>query len=153
MILDTCATKYISGLLKRFIKLTKVKKYYATLDDGTTKLQVMGKGIIRIYMDTHVVELHNKLFVPDLEDTLFSITEYIQSNNFSLNAENNSYISHYPTFNIKAEMDNEVHVNITPYSDLKILPDFTTGQTTMVNQYHTHNEPLIKTCLLYKHQL
>ena len=74
----------------------------------------MGKGTIRDYMDSHVVELQHVLFVPDLEDTLLLAIEYIKSPNFSLKDEKNSYTLQYPTFSIKARLDNEVHVNITP---------------------------------------
>ena len=79
MILDTGATKHMSGQLALFTNLTNVTNSYVTLGDGTTKLQVLGKGTIKINIVTFVVELHNVLLVPDLEDTLFSITEHIQS--------------------------------------------------------------------------
>ena len=87
MILDTGATKHMSGQLALFTNLTKVTDSYVTLGDGTTKLQVLGKGTIKINIETFVIELHNVLLVPDLEDTLFSITEHIQSPKYSLKAE------------------------------------------------------------------
>ena len=136
MILDTSATKHMANLLDLFITLIKVKNCYVTLCNGTTKINVMGKSLIRVYMDSHVVELQHIFFVPNLEDTLFSVTEHIQSSNCSLKTEKNSYTLYYPTFSINAKLDNEVQVNITSYSDLKIQPDFTTDQTTMVNQHH-----------------
>ena len=74
MILDTGATKHMSGQLTLFANLTKVTDSYVILDDETTKLQVSGKGTIKINIETFVIELHNVLLVPDLEDTLFSIT-------------------------------------------------------------------------------
>ena len=58
MILDTGATRYMSGLLKLFIKFTKIKNCYIILGDGTSNLHVMGNGTIHVYMDTHIVELH-----------------------------------------------------------------------------------------------
>ena len=96
----------------------------------------MGKGTIRDYMDSHVVELQHVLFVPDLEDTLLLAIEYIKSPNFSLKNEKNSYTLQYPTFSIKARLDNELHVNITAYSDLNVQPDFKTEQKTVINQHH-----------------
>ena len=69
MILETGTTKHMSSLLNIFITLTKVKDYYVTLGDGITKLHVMGKDITRIYIESYIVELHNVLFVPDLEAT------------------------------------------------------------------------------------
>ena len=75
------------GQLALFTNLTKVTDSYVTLGDGTTKLQVLGKGTIKINIETFVVELHNVLLVPDLEDPLFSITEHIQSPKYSLKAE------------------------------------------------------------------
>lgn len=91
MILDTDATKHMSVLLNLFTSLAKVKDWYVTLGDGMTKLPVMGKGTIKIYIELHVVELQNVLFVPTLEDTLFSITEHIQILNCSLTTEKNKY--------------------------------------------------------------
>ena len=76
MILDTGGTKHMSGLLNLFTSLTKVNNSYGTLGDRTTQLPVMGKGTIKINIDTHVIELQNVLFVPDLEDTLFFIIEH-----------------------------------------------------------------------------
>ena len=114
MILDTGATKHMSGQLTLFTNLTKVTDSYVTLGDGTTKLQVSGKGTIKINIETFVIELHNVLLVPDLEDTLFSITEHIQSPNYSLTADKNKYTLFYPTFNILARLDNEVHLQISP---------------------------------------
>ena len=46
MILDTGATKQMSGLLNMFTSLAKSKNCYVTLGDGTTKLPVMGNGTI-----------------------------------------------------------------------------------------------------------
>ena len=46
MIIDTGATKHMSRLLSLFTILTKVEDFYLTLDDGTTKLYIMGKGTI-----------------------------------------------------------------------------------------------------------
>ena len=86
-------------------------------------------------MDTHVVELHNVLFVPDLEDTLFSITEHIQSPNCSLKAEKNKYTLSNPTFNIIAKLDNEVHVNITPCTDINRIADFSSISTNNTSIY------------------
>ena len=57
MIIDTGATKHMSGLLNLFTTLTKVEDFYVTLDDGTTKLHIMGKGTIWVYIGSHVVEL------------------------------------------------------------------------------------------------
>ena len=129
MILDTGSTKHMGDLLDLFIILTKFK-------NCTTKLHIIGKSPIRVYMDSHVVELQHILFVPNLEETLFSVTKHIQSPNCSLKTDKNNYTLHYPTFSIKAKLNNEVQVNITSYSDLKIQPDFTTDQTAMVNQHH-----------------
>ena len=68
----------------------------------------------------------------------YSVFSYIniQSSNCSLNAEKNRHTLYYPTFSIKAKLNNDVHVNITPWSDLYIQPDFSTDQTMMVNQHH-----------------
>ena len=126
MILDTGATKHMSGQLTLFTNLTEVTDSYVTLGDGTTKLQVSGQGTIKINIETFVIELHNVLLVPDLEDTLFSITEHIQSPNCSLRAEKNKYTLFYPTFNIIARLDNEVHLQISPCTDINRTPDFST---------------------------
>ena len=108
MILDTSATKHMANLLDLFITLIEVKNCYVTLGDGTTKIHVMGKSPIRVYMDSHIVELQHLFFVPNLEDTLFSVTEHIQSSNCSLKTEKNSYTLYYPIFSINAKLDNEV---------------------------------------------
>ena len=57
MILNPGTIKHMPGLLNLFIRLTKVKNCYTTLDNGPIKFHVMDKGAIRLYMDLHVVEL------------------------------------------------------------------------------------------------
>ena len=136
MILDIGATKYMSGLLSLFITLTNVKNCYVTLGDDTVKLHVIDKGAIHVCIYSHVVGLQRLFFIPDLDDTLFSVTEHIKVTNCSLKTEKSSCILHYPIFSIKPKLDNEVYMNITLCSDLKILPDFTIDQTTMVNQQY-----------------
>ena len=116
----------MSGQLTLFTNLTKVTDSYITLGDGTTKIHVSGKGTIKINIETFVIELHNVLLVPDLEDTLFSITEHIQSPNCSLRVEKNKYTLFYPTFNIIARLDNEVHLQISPCTDINRMVDFST---------------------------
>ena len=92
MILDTGTTKHMSCLLDLSTSLTKVMDCYTTLGDGTTKLPVMGKGTIKIYIESHVVE----------KDILFSITEHIQTSNCSLKEEKNKDTLYYPIFSINA---------------------------------------------------
>ena len=87
MILDTGSTKYMSGLLNHVTTLTKVKDCYVTLGDSIIKLHVTGNDTIRIYMESHVVEQQHVLYVFDLEYTLLSVTEHIQSPNYSLKSE------------------------------------------------------------------
>ena len=116
----------MSGLNNLFTSLTKVTNCYVTLGIGTTKLLVIDNSTIIIYIYSHVVELQNFLFVPFLEDTLFSITEQIQTKNYSLKAEQNKYTLYYPTLSIYAKLDNEVHVIIKPCTDINRTADFST---------------------------
>ena len=134
MNLDTSATTHMSDLLNLFTTLTKVKDCYATLDDGTTKLPIIGKDTIRIYIESQVVGLHNVVFVPELEDTLFSITEHIKSLNCSFKAEKNKYTLYYSKFSINAKLDNADHVNIKPCSDINITLDFSTKESKLKTQ-------------------
>ena len=76
MILDTGTTKHMSCLLDLSTSLTKVMDCYTTLGDGTTKLPVMGKGTIKIYIESHVVELQTFYSYPT-QKTFFSRSQNI----------------------------------------------------------------------------
>ena len=47
------------------------------LADGSTTLLICGVGTIRLKIGIHILEIKNVFYVPRLDDTLFSITEFI----------------------------------------------------------------------------
>ena len=61
------------------------------LVDGSTTLPICGVDIIRLKIGIYILEIYNVLYVPRLDDTLFSITEHIKYNNCLFIGNNNKY--------------------------------------------------------------
>ena len=78
-ILDSAATKHMSGVLKLFTAIKYFPKNYkgiVILGYGVTKLKVHGIGTIEVEIQKKFIELHNVLYVPGIADTLYSLIEH-----------------------------------------------------------------------------
>ena len=78
IILNTGVTKHMTGNTDLFAKIPPVTNKFVILGDGTTKHPVLGIGIIHVNIGNYFIQLHDVLYVPQLQDTLFSITEHIK---------------------------------------------------------------------------
>ena len=58
------------------------------LTDRTIVLPICGVGTIRLKFCIYILEIENVMYVPRLNDTLFSITEHIKYNNCSFIGNN-----------------------------------------------------------------
>eukprot|EP00957_Ditylum_brightwellii_P084437 6421004-Ditylum_brightwellii.AAC.1 len=75
-ILNSAATKDMMGYLPLFIHIVYFPESYngvVVLGDGKTRLKVKGFGTIQMWMKNEVFRLKNVLYVPELDDTLFSM--------------------------------------------------------------------------------
>ena len=78
MILDTGATRHITGYRHLFINHKRIYNRYVTLGDGKPQLPVFGIGSIIVNINEHFFKLNSVLYVPGIQDTLFSVTEQIK---------------------------------------------------------------------------
>ena len=68
------------------------------LADESTTLPICGVGTIRLKIGIHIPEIGNELYVPRLDDTLFSITEHIKYTNCSFIGDDKKYALNFPIF-------------------------------------------------------
>ena len=100
IILDTGATQHMTGDMHIFLTLTIQLMFpsnqVVVLVDGSTTLPICGVGAIRLKIGIYILEIENMLYVPRLDDTIFSITEHIKYSNCSFIGNNNKYTLIFP---------------------------------------------------------
>lgn len=115
MILDSGTTDHMSGNKSLFVQYYPAKnKKFVLLGDGSTTIPISGKGTIDYIVDSHRIILHNVYYVPQLEDTLYSIKQHITFLNCNFHAENNIMTLKYPKFTLNASIEDEVQVTLLP---------------------------------------
>ena len=118
MILDICAIRNMTRNKKMFTSLSTIKNKNVILGDGITTLPVLEVVTINIKFNNHNTIIPDVLFIPSLKDVLYSVIEHIQNKDYYLLIVNNTYTLGSPNFDIKAIVDDEVYVNITPSSNI-----------------------------------
>eukprot|EP00957_Ditylum_brightwellii_P201914 15327791-Ditylum_brightwellii.AAC.1 len=132
MILDSGATKHMSGLLKLFKSLhlfPSVYNGYVVLGDGSTKLPICGIRSIIINVQNKIIQLDGVLYVPDLQDMLFSTLQHGRYPDCSFLIKGGCATLEFPNFKLEAKTEKEITVDIAPLSpkDPTNL-DYVTGQ-------------------------
>ena len=88
----------INMFLTLIMQSTFSSNHVVVLIDRSTTLLICGVGTIWLKMCIHILEIKNVLYVPRLDDTLFSITEHIKYKNCSFIGDDNKYTLKFPTF-------------------------------------------------------
>ena len=101
--------------------------------DGETILHITGIGAILIKVYIYTIEIENLLYVPQLDETLFSITEHIKINNCSFIGNDSKYILSFLNFSILVMIINEVFFPFEIVSHrMKQLPSFSTKLSNQI---------------------
>ena len=115
MILDSGTTNHMSGNKSLFVQYYPAQDtQFVLLGDGSTTIPISGKGTIDYIVDSHRIILHNVYYVPQLEDTLYSIKQHITFLDCNFHAEDNIMTLKYPTFTLQASIEDEVQVTLLP---------------------------------------
>ena len=80
MVFDSGTSRHMSGILSLFIIISYFNDNsprHVILGDGTTTLPILGFGSIDITINNYRIILDNVLYIPKLNDTLFSIKEHV----------------------------------------------------------------------------
>ena len=73
--------------------------------DGTSSIPIKGMDTIKIDLSNDsVIELHNVLYVPDLNTSLFSVKEHMRYTGCYFHAENNTATITFPEFCVTADV-------------------------------------------------
>ena len=78
MILDTGATRHMTGYKHLFINLIRIYNKFVTFGDELTQLPIHSVGSIRININNNLIQIDSVLYIPGLNDALFSVTDHIK---------------------------------------------------------------------------
>ena len=131
-VVDSGATEHMCSIREMFSTIrtpTPSDPTFVKLGDGATKCAVMGIGTIQLMVQTKVIRLHDVLYVPDIEDSLFSIKTHMRFQGCYEHSENNQCTIAFPTFTIDAITNNDIefYANTSSASH----PDFDDRQATL----------------------
>ena len=131
-VVDSGATQHMCCDRDFFTSMTHTAQNtptYVKLGDGTTKCPIMGHGTVQLLLNQKTIRLHNVLYVPDLEVSLFSIKTHMKIQGCYEHSENNVCTIAFPTFTIDAITNDEIEFYTKP-SDTN-TPDFDDSQHTL----------------------
>jgi len=98
-ILDSAAYPHMCTIKDAFTTFTPESKYKeVTLADGTSSIKVKGSGNIKCKINNKETTIEDVLFVPELQNSLFSITQHIEKQGHYVHLENNATTIAFPTF-------------------------------------------------------
>jgi deoxyuridine 5'-triphosphate nucleotidohydrolase len=126
-VIDSGATDHMCNNRNLFTSIQPASPSQSSvkLGDGTTRCTVQGIGTIRLQIQDNIIELHNTLFVPSLDTSLFSVKQHMKLQGCYTHCESNTCTLAFPTFTINAITDHEIHIFPTkPTSPSE--PTFTT---------------------------
>ena len=103
------------------------------LVDGVTTLHITSLRTILVKLCIYTIEIENLLYVPQLDETLFSITEHVKINNCSFIGNDSKYILSFLHFSILVMIINEVFFPFEIVSHrMKQLPSFSTKLSNQI---------------------
>ena len=100
------------------------------LGDGTSQCAILGVGTIQITTNNKTIKLHNVLYVPDLDVSLFSVKTHMTIQGCFEHCENNTCTLAFPTFTFDAITNNEIEFYARP-SPSTMTPDFDDSQSSV----------------------
>eukprot|EP00957_Ditylum_brightwellii_P095444 7269993-Ditylum_brightwellii.AAC.2 len=115
MILDSAATKHISGQKELFASLHIFPpdyNRYVILGDGKTKIKVAGIGDLILKIKDKIIELIGVVYIPDLSETLFSTLEHGCNTNCSFSIQDNCATLGFQDFELTANVSKEITLDI-----------------------------------------
>ena len=101
-------------------------KQSVTLGDGSTHYPIKGIGTIEMIIPSgHKIRMHNILYVPSIDVSLFSTKQHMKHEGCYEHSQNNSCTIAFPHTTIKADIKDEIEFSVKkPESDHSIAPSF-----------------------------
>ena len=119
-VVDSGATDHMCNNRKFFSALhmqTSINRF-VRLGDGKQKIPIHGVGKIQYEVNNKVIVLHNVLYVPDLDVSLYSVKQHMRYQGCYEHSENDICTIAYPSHTFEATIDHE----ITFIATVPILP-------------------------------
>ena len=131
-IIDSGASTHMCPAKQAFISYTVTSHSYVTVANNI-KAPCLGKGTAVFYLHNKFIKLDNVLHIPDLNNTLFSISEHRRHRGCYFIADSDGSFLQFPNFRLKVDDSKEctipIHfLNETP-NPLPTL-DFDSSSTT-----------------------
>ncbi len=149
-VVDSGANKHMCNAKSLFTTFQTVtsSSSYVKLGDGKHTCPIRGLGTIQYFVNNNVIRLHDVLYVPDLDVSLYSIKQHMKIQGCYEHSENNICTLAYPTFSFDATTDNEITFDAQS-SDLApdATPDFDNATATLnirnqhIPYHHTASTP------------
>ena len=98
-ILDSAAYPHMCTNRKLFTTFTEQSSFKeVTLADGNSTIKVQGTGTIKCKIGNNEATIEDVLYVPDLQNSLFSITQHVEKQGHFVLMENNKATIAFPSF-------------------------------------------------------
>ena len=140
IILNTGATRHLTGNIKLFhtlnLQLDNNLINVVPLVDGNTTLPIHGVGNITINIGIHKITIKNVLYVLQLKDTMFAVTEHIKTKDCSFMGINNQYTLTFPKLSVPSMIINEVFIPINYVNTYFEKKQSISNKINMNKKYH-----------------
>ena len=136
-VVDSGATDHMCNDRQLF---TSIHEYpsppnrFVKLGDGKTKIPIRGIGTIQYEVNNKIIILHNTLFVPDLDVSLYSIKQHMSIQGCYEHSENGICTIAYPIFSFQANIDHEITFEVNQPALPPNRPSFDNSDITPVRK-------------------
>ena len=111
MVLDSGASRHVSGILSLFTIISYFNDNsprIVILGDGTSTLPILGFGSIDVTINNYRIILDNVLYIPKLNDTVFSIKEHVRFSQCSFYCAHNKATLSFKDIDFISSINQEI---------------------------------------------
>lgn len=118
-IVDSGASSHMCPIREAFVTYFATPNAYVTVANNK-KIHCLGRGNILIYLSNKLIQLSDVLHVPNLNNTLFSISEHRRQNSCSFVANTTGSFLSFPDFTL--QVDDTYECTLPMHTFHPILP-------------------------------
>ena len=134
IVVDSGATEHMCCDRDLFTEMTEYlvnQNRRVKLGDGIHTCSILGKGTIQLKVNNKIIKLHDVLYVPDLEVSLFSVKTHMRHQGCYEHSQNNTCTLAFPSFTFDALTNNDIEFYASP-SPSTDTPDFDDSKTNII---------------------
>ena len=142
-VIDSGATDHMCNSRSLFTDLKDCSQSsrVVTLGDGKRQCPILGIGTIEFMTSSKFIRLHDVLYVPNLDVSLYSVKLHMTVQGCFEHSENNHCTVAFPHFSIDANVNKEITFTATIPPSPCPKPDFDNSDITLniMNQHITYH--------------